>query len=73
MKNFAIIKNGVIDNLIVCDTLENANLAVNGVIEEINGQSVISLPEVLTYNCIEYIIPAIGDTYANGIFTKVGE
>jgi len=73
MKTFAVIKDGVVDNLIVCDTLENANLAVNNVVEEIDGQLVVSLPEVLTYECVEYTTPAIGDTYANGIFTKVGE
>jgi hypothetical protein len=73
MKTFAIIKDGVVDNLIVCDTLENANLAVNGIVEEIDGQSVISLPEVLTYECVEFTTPAIGDTYANGTFIKVGE
>ena len=51
MATFAGIKNGIVDNCIVAESLAIA--------EEITGLT-----------CIEYTIPAVGDTYADGKFTS---
>ena len=51
MKNYAVIEDGNVINLIVADSLENA--------ESISEKT-----------CIEYVVPEIGWTYADGNFVR---
>jgi hypothetical protein len=51
MATFAVIKDGIVDNCIVAESLAIA--------EEVTGLT-----------CIEYTVPLIGGTYADGKFTS---
>jgi hypothetical protein len=51
MKNFAVIEENIVTNVIVADSLEVAESTI--------GKT-----------CTEYVIPVIGATYIDGIFTN---
>jgi hypothetical protein len=68
MKTFAVvnISTNIVENTIVAESKEIADLASNQVL--VNEEIVLLDP--LQFNCIEYKCPNIGDIYTNGEFSS---
>jgi hypothetical protein len=65
MPNFALIKNGVIENLIIASDAETANNLSNYIwIDDV--ATLIDSP----YTIVEYSIPTLGGTYTDGKFVS---